>query len=85
MFLCIRVQRCPNKKFHTRFLIYFLSRREIQQSPQASCTSTSPEETRMSNVAIGLQAVSTEANFQREKVELANSQLFNEIQVLGDL
>jgi hypothetical protein len=39
----------------------------------------------MSNVAIGLQAVSTEANFQREKVELANSQLFNEIQVLGDL
>ena len=45
---------------------------------------TSPEEMRLRDVAIGLQAELTEANYQREKVELANAQLHNEIQDLGD-
>ncbi len=43
-----------------------------------------PEELRLRDVAIGLQAELTEANYQREKVELANAELRNEIQDLGD-
>ena len=45
---------------------------------------TSPEEMRLRDITIGLQAELTEANYQREKVELANSELRNEIQDLGD-
>ena len=45
---------------------------------------TSPEEMRLRDIAIGLQAELTEANYQREKVELANAQLRNEIQDLSD-
>ncbi|MEI8323373.1 MAG: hypothetical protein WCG49_09720 [Actinomycetes bacterium] len=45
---------------------------------------TSPEEMRLRDVAIGLQAELTEVNYQLEKVELANSELRNEIQDLGD-
>ena len=45
---------------------------------------TSPEEMRLRDVAIGLQAELTEANYQREKVELANAELRNEIQDLSD-
>jgi hypothetical protein len=43
-----------------------------------------PEEMRLRDVAIGLRAELAEANFQREKVELANAQLRNEIQDLSD-
>jgi phage shock protein A len=39
---------------------------------------------RLRDIAIGLQAELTEANCQLEKVELANSELRNEIQDLGD-
>ena len=46
--------------------------------------STSPEEMHMRDVAIGLQAELTEVNYQLEKVELANSELRNEIQDLSD-
>jgi len=46
--------------------------------------STSPEEMHMRDVAIGLQAELSEANYQREKVELANAELRNEIQDLSD-
>jgi hypothetical protein len=45
---------------------------------------TSPEEMRLRDIAIGLQAELTEANYQREKVELANAGMRNEIQDLGD-
>jgi hypothetical protein len=45
---------------------------------------TSPEEMRLRDVAIGLRAELAEANFQREKVELANAELRNEIQDLSD-
>ena len=45
---------------------------------------TSPEEMRLRDVAIGLQAELVEANFQQEKVELGNAQLRNEIRDLGD-
>jgi len=45
---------------------------------------TSPEEMRLCDVAIGLQAELSEANYQREKVELANAELRNEIQDLSD-
>jgi hypothetical protein len=43
-----------------------------------------PEELRLRDVAIGLQAELTEANYHREKVELANSELRNEIRDLDD-
>jgi phage shock protein A len=36
------------------------------------------------DVAVGLQAELTEAHHQREKVELANAEMRNEIQDLGD-
>jgi phage shock protein A len=39
---------------------------------------------RLRDVAIGLQAELTEVNYQMEKVELASSELRNEIQDLGD-
>jgi phage shock protein A len=39
---------------------------------------------RLRDVAIGLQAELTEVNYQLEKVELANSELRNEIQDLSD-
>jgi len=45
---------------------------------------TSPEEMRLRDVAIGLQAELIEANYQLEKVELANSELRNELQDLDD-
>jgi hypothetical protein len=45
---------------------------------------TSPEEMRLVDIAIGLQAELTEANFQREKVQLANMELHNELQDLSD-
>jgi len=45
---------------------------------------TTPEEMRLRDVAIGLQAELVEANFQREKVELVNVQLRKEIQDLDD-
>jgi len=45
---------------------------------------TSPEEMRLRDVAIGLQAELTEVNYQLEKVELANSELRIEIQDLSD-
>ena len=44
----------------------------------------SPEEMRLVDIAIGLQAKLTEANFQREKVQLANMELHNELQDLSD-
>jgi len=44
----------------------------------------SPEEMRLRDVAIGLRAELTETNYQREKVELANAELRDEIQDLGD-
>jgi hypothetical protein len=43
-----------------------------------------PEEMRLRDVAIGLKAELTEAVYQREKVELANAELRNEIQDLND-
>jgi hypothetical protein len=43
----------------------------------------SPEEMRLRDVAIGLQAELIEVNYQLEKVELANSELRNEIQDLS--
>ena len=46
--------------------------------------STSPEEMRLRDVAIGLRAELVEANHQREKTELLNAQLHNEIQDLID-
>ena len=46
--------------------------------------STSPEEMRLRDVAIGLRAELVEANHQREKTELLNAQLLNEIQDLND-
>lgn len=45
---------------------------------------TSPEEMRLRDVAIGLRAELVEANHQREKTELTNAQLRNEIQDLND-
>ena len=45
---------------------------------------TSPEEMYLRDVAVGLQAELTEAHHQREKVELANAEMRNEIQDLGD-
>ena len=45
---------------------------------------TSPEEMRLSDVAIGLRAELAEANYQREKAELADAHLRNEIQDLSD-
>jgi hypothetical protein len=45
---------------------------------------TSPEEMRLRDVAIGLRAELTEAHHQREKVNLANAEMRNEIQDLGD-
>jgi hypothetical protein len=45
---------------------------------------TSPEEMRLRDIAIGLRAELAEASYQREKVELANAQLRNETQDLGD-
>lgn len=44
--------------------------------------STSLEELRLRDVAIGLRAELIEANHQREKTELLNAQLRNEIQDL---
>ena len=46
--------------------------------------STSPEEMRLRDVAIGLRAELVEANHQREKTELLSAQLRNEIQDLND-
>ena len=46
--------------------------------------STSPEEMRLRDVAIGLRAELVEANHQREKTELLNAELLNEIQDLND-
>jgi len=40
---------------------------------------TTPEEMRLRDVAIGSRAEIVEANYQREKVELANAELRNEI------
>jgi hypothetical protein len=40
---------------------------------------TTPEEMRLRDVAIGSQAEIVEANHQREKTELANAELRNEI------
>ena len=45
---------------------------------------TSPEEMRLREVAIGLRTELNEANYQREKTELLNGQLLNEIQDLND-
>jgi len=45
---------------------------------------TSPEEMCLRDVAVGLQAELTEAHHQREQVELANAEMRNEIQDLGD-
>ena len=42
------------------------------------------EEMRLRDVAIGLQAELSEAIYQREKYELANAELRNEIQDLND-
>ena len=44
----------------------------------------SPEEMRLRDCATGLQAELTEANHQREKVEVKNAQLRTEIQGLND-
>jgi hypothetical protein len=46
--------------------------------------SISPEEMRLRDVAIGLRAELVEANYRREKTELLNAQLLNEIQDLND-
>lgn len=46
--------------------------------------SITPEELRLRDVAIGLRAELVEANHQREKTELLNAQLLNEIQDLND-
>ena len=46
--------------------------------------SISPEEMRLRDVAIGLRAELVEANHQREKTEILNAQLLNEIQDLND-
>ena len=46
--------------------------------------SISPEEMRLRDVAIGLRSELIEANHQREKTELLNAQLRNEIQDLND-
>ena len=45
---------------------------------------TSPEEMCLRDVAFGLRAELAEANHQREKVELANAEMRNEIQDLSD-
>lgn len=45
---------------------------------------SNPEEMRLRDVAIGLKAELTEAIYQREKYELANAELRNEIQDLND-
>jgi len=45
---------------------------------------TTPEEMRLRDIAIGSRAEIVEANYQREKVELANAELRNEIQDLND-
>jgi hypothetical protein len=45
---------------------------------------TTPEEMRLRDTAIGLKVELTEANYQREKYELANAELRNEIQDLND-
>jgi septal ring factor EnvC (AmiA/AmiB activator) len=45
---------------------------------------TNPEEMRLRDVAIGLRAELVEANHRREKTELLNAQLRNEIQDLND-
>ena len=44
----------------------------------------SPEEMRLSDITIGLRSELVEANYQREKAELADAQLRNEIQDLND-
>ena len=44
----------------------------------------SPEEMRLRDVATGLQAELTEANHQREKVEVKNAKLHTEIQGLNE-
>lgn len=46
--------------------------------------SITSEEMRLRDVAIGLKAELTEAIYQREKYELANAELRNEIQDLND-
>ena len=46
--------------------------------------SVTSEEMRLRDVAIGLKAELTEAIYQREKVELTNAELRNEIQDLDD-
>ena len=46
--------------------------------------STNPEEMRLRDVAIGLRSELVEANHQREKTELLNAELRNEIQDLHD-
>jgi uncharacterized protein (DUF4213/DUF364 family) len=45
---------------------------------------TTPEEMRLRDVAIGLQAELVEANYQREKAELTSAELRNEIQDLNN-
>ena len=45
---------------------------------------STPEQMRLRDVAIGLRAELVEANHQREKTELLNAQLRNEIQDLND-
>ena len=45
---------------------------------------TSPEEMRLRDVALGFRAELVEANHQREKTELLNAELRNEIQYLND-
>ena len=46
--------------------------------------SVTSEEMRLRDVAIGLQAELSESIYQREKYELANAELRNEIQDLND-
>lgn len=46
--------------------------------------STTPEEMRLHDVAIGLRAELDEANHQREKAELTHAELRNEIRYLND-
>ena len=46
--------------------------------------STSPEEMRLRDVAIGLRAELAETNHQREKTEFAKAEMRNEIQDLTD-
>jgi hypothetical protein len=45
---------------------------------------SSPEEMRLRDIAIGLQAELVEANFQREKVKLANAELLDQVQGLNE-